>query len=138
MKHLILVSVLALTATFVHAVDVTVEITSIESDSGDIIVRLWGDPASYLEVPTYEVSAPAREGRMQLVFEGVEPGEYGLSALHDEDGNWSLTQRRFPPFPAEELGWANGERSRFGAPDLEDILVTISAAEPNRFELEMR
>jgi uncharacterized protein (DUF2141 family)/pimeloyl-ACP methyl ester carboxylesterase len=65
---------------------VTVTVENVRSDGGQVTGSLCNDP----ETPfcsTYVARTKAVPGRSVLVFEGVAPGRYSLSTVHDENGN---------------------------------------------------
>lgn len=93
---------------------VTVTIDSLRSDDGRVTGSLCADP----DVPfcsTYVARTVAAGGRAELRFEGVAPGRYALSTVHDVDGDG---QTEVPP-----EGAAFGNNSTVPVFDLSSILV---------------
>ncbi|MFT3722720.1 MAG: acyl-CoA thioester hydrolase/BAAT C-terminal domain-containing protein [Hyphomonadaceae bacterium] len=65
---------------------VTVTVENVRSDGGQITGSLCNDPKATF-CSTYVARTKAVPGRSMLVFEGVAPGRYALSTVHDENGN---------------------------------------------------
>ena len=65
---------------------VTVTVENVRSDGGQVTGSLCSDPKETF-CSTYVARTKAVPGRSVLVFEGVAPGRYSLSTVHDENGN---------------------------------------------------
>jgi uncharacterized protein len=65
---------------------VTVTVENVRSDGGQVTGSLCNDPKTPF-CSTYVAHTKAAPGRSVLVFEGVAPGRYSLSTVHDENGN---------------------------------------------------
>ena len=64
------------------------------------------------------MAAPAKTGRVEVVFEDVAPGRYGIVVLHDENENRKI-DRNFIGLPKEGWGMSNNPRPGFSAPNFE-------------------
>lgn len=66
------------------------------------------------------------EKSMQLIFENVPVGEYGVVAFQDIDKNKDL-KTNFVGLPKEPIGFSNGAKIKFGPPDFDDAKVKVEA-----------
>ena len=79
---------------------VTVTVENVRSDGGQVTGSLCADPKETF-CSTYVARTKAVPGRSVLVFEGVAPGRYSLSTVHDENGNGKTE------IPPEGYGFGN-------------------------------
>ena len=98
---------------------VTVTVENVRSDGGQVTGSLCSDPKETF-CSTYVARTKALSGRSVLVFEGVSPGRYSLSTVHDENGNG---RTEVPP-----EGYAFGNNSPAPVFDLSSIEVTGNKA----------
>ena len=84
------------------AEDVTVTLTGVHA-GGTILGALQTEAQFMKPSGAYATMAPSKEGVVVLVFRDVEPGEYSLSVLHDEDFDQTM-KLDAAGMPAE--GWA--------------------------------
>ncbi|QAY76695.1 DUF2141 domain-containing protein [Sphingosinicella sp. BN140058] len=54
---------------------------------------------------------------------GVAPGTYGLSLIHDENGNGKLD--KIGPVPTEGFGFSRNPGIRFGPPAFKDVSFSV-------------
>lgn len=65
---------------------------------------------------------------INVKFEGLVPGTYAVSVIHDENENGKLDMRYFPiPRPIEGAGVSNDARKSMGPPSWEDSRFTLSS-----------
>lgn len=64
---------------------------------------------------------------LTVVFAGLPPGRYGVSAFQDIDGNGKLTTNLLG-MPTEPYGFSAGAAASFGPPAFEALAVTIDGA----------
>jgi len=77
-----------------------------------------GDPqAVKRSVPTGQAAA--------IRLDGVAPGIWALSAIHDENGNGRLD--RFMAIPREGFGFSRNPRIRMGPPRFEEVRFEVGA-----------
>jgi dienelactone hydrolase/uncharacterized protein (DUF2141 family) len=93
----------------------TVTVENVRSDGGRVTGSLCNDPKTPF-CSTYVARTKAVPGRSVLVFEGVAPGRYALSTVHDEDGDG---RTEIPP-----EGYAFGNNSPAPTFDMSSIEVT--------------
>lgn len=65
--------------------------------------------------------------KLTLTFQGLPPGIYGISAVHDENANGKLDMRWFPyPKPKEGVGASNGAKPGMGPPSWSDARFRLT------------
>jgi dienelactone hydrolase/uncharacterized protein (DUF2141 family) len=110
-----LASCTALARTPGATATVTVTVENVRSDGGQVTGSLCADPKETF-CSTYVARTKAVPGRSVLVFEGVTPGRYSLSTVHDENGNG---RTEVPP-----EGYAFGNNSPAPIFDLSSFEIT--------------
>jgi len=61
---------------------------------------------------------------MEIVFEKVPVGKYGIAVFQDLDRNKQL-KTNFIGFPTEPIGFSNDVKIRFGPPSFDDAMILI-------------
>ena len=123
---LVLSSALALPTLPAHALDLTLEVLDVRSDQGLVAAALYAAPDSWMKQPLKGARSAAAAGKVVLVFRGLEPGRYALSALHDENGNGRLDSN-VVGMPLERYGFSRDARGQMGPPRFDDAAVELSA-----------
>jgi uncharacterized protein (DUF2141 family) len=103
--------------------------TNVQSDSGKIVVWIYGSPEAWLKedgVRTQK-SVPVqgnRSGDSVTVELLLPPGEYAFSVFHDVEGDGRLARNVFG-LPKEPTGLSNNLRPKFGPPRFAGAKFTI-------------
>ncbi len=136
MKHVgnssILLATLAMFSLpgYADPIDVTVKVSGIESATGGIVVSAYNDADKWF---SEEVAARVREqlsdnsGSSISLAITLEPGEYALTAYHDENDNKKL-DANFIGIPKEPSGLSNDHRPKFGPPKYKKAAIEIREA----------
>lgn len=101
---------------------VTVTVTGMRNGGGQVLVALYGTEDGFprhQEKALRTATAPIRDGRAVVRFDGVPAGRYAASACHDENGN-GRTDTNFIGMPREGVGTSNNTPTRFGPPSFEE------------------
>lgn len=116
----------------------TIELTGVRHDRGELSIGLYQDPKTFRKEPqAFQVrKLPATPGSVTLTLEELPAGRYAIMAYHDEDGNGELN-RRFGMFPTEGYALSNNPRV-MGPPSFEDSAFEVVEGDTNRVTLEMR
>lgn len=110
---------------------VVVALRGFDNDDGQALVALFTSSRGF---PDEERRAHARATvkivgkRAQAVFEHVPPGDFAVSAFHDEDGDNTLDTGLFGA-PTEDYGASRDARNTFGPPDWEDARLKLAPGE---------
>ena len=123
-----ILSSLMLTSTFftaqVWAGDLTVEVSGLTQAKGDVQVALFDQQGQWLRKAVTSKKIAAAEGKVQIVFENLANGEYGLSVFHDLNGNGKLDMNMIG-IPTEPYGFSNDAAGSFGPPSFADAKVKL-------------
>mgnify|MGYP005995189141 CR=1 FL=1 len=74
--------------------------------------------------------------RVTIVFNDVEPGEYAVALLHDENGNGKVDKALF--IPTEGFGFSRDAKLRLGPPRFSAAAFTVSDEGPVYQTIRMR
>lgn len=89
----------------------TVEITGLRNNNGNVLYELFDQKQKSLEVGTVNVT----NRKCVVVFSNLKPGKYGFNYIHDENKNKKLdTKALF--IPTEGFGYSNNADGTFGPP----------------------
>jgi uncharacterized protein (DUF2141 family) len=86
-----------------------------ENDLGWVRCALYNDSKTWLDVAYQEAKGRAEKGQAWCKFANVPPGEYAISAFHDENENDEFDSNFFG-LPAEGYCASNDARSALGPP----------------------
>lgn len=131
--------------------ELIVQATAFESNGGRATIVLLNDPNAWQQMMTENsgdreswkghaavADVPIQAGAAAVRFAPLQPGEYAVMVIHDENSNRKL-DRNMMGMPKEELGVSNDYRmSGFPPrkPTWEDVKFTVEPG-PNQKSLEM-
>lgn len=130
MKHLIQSIVIGSTLLVAQAwaADLKVEIIGISQAKGDIQVAIFNEQGQWLRMALIGKKVAAVEGKVEVVFENLPEGEYGLSAFHDLNSNGKLDANLIG-IPSEPYGFSNDAAGSFGPPSFADAKIKFERTE---------
>ena len=107
----------------------TVTVTGIPADRGDVLIGLWDSSNGFLSDETRVAGRvlPARAGSVTYTFSGLPRGTYAVSVLHDADRNGRMS-KSFLGWPVEAYGFSNDARGAFSAPSYTDCAFELHRA----------
>ena len=103
--------------------------TGFKGTKGQAIVALYNSSDSWLKIDRALriTRVPVASESVDVTFEGMDPGVYGVSVIHDENVNGKLDMRYFPiPGPVEGAGVSRDATATFGPPSWNDSKIRIS------------
>lgn len=118
---------LTLACGLTHAADLTVEVLGARSAQGSVAGALFPSGPGWLK-PGQAVQGqflPASD-KVVLLFRGLAPGRYAVSAYHDENGNAKL-DANVVGLPTEPYGFSRNAQGRMGPPAFDDAAVDVQA-----------
>ena len=128
---LVCASALASATFTAHAADLTVLVDNVNGDAGQVLVGVFDKAETFPRVMLRgeRTAASSRDasGRVKLVFTGLAPGRYALSAFHDLDDNGQLNANVMG-LPTEPYGFSRDARGNFGPPTFSDAAVDVPEA----------
>jgi uncharacterized protein (DUF2141 family) len=123
----LLLTGLSLAGAAPAGVDLDIRIENLRSLKGAVRLCLTQNPAHFPDCKSdpaaKTLSLPAGTGVAQ--FKNVAPGQYALSAFHDENANGKLDKMAI--VPREGFGFSRNPVIRFGPPAYKDAQFTVNA-----------
>ena len=118
--------------------DLEISIPALRSERGVLHLCLTQDPKAFLDcradTRARKLSLPAH-GERRLRFDGVAPGRYAISVIHDENGNGKLDT--FLGVPREGFGFSRNPRIRMGPPRFDEVEFPVAGG-TNRQQVQMK
>ena len=98
----------------------TVEITGLRNNNGNLLYELFDQNHKSLKVSTENIS----NNKCVIVMDNVKPAKYAFNYIHDENKNKKLdTKMLF--IPKEGFGYSNNVDAKFGPPAFEKWLFEV-------------
>lgn len=107
----------------------TVSATNFRADKGQAIVAVYSSKDAWLKVDrAVQVRKVKISGKkVDVTFNGLAPGAYAVSVVHDENENGKLDIRYFPyPRPEEGAGVSNDATATIGPPSWSDSTFRLT------------
>lgn len=122
----ILFTIACLLAPFAVQAQAKLEITvkNIKEAKGSIRVGLFTSEKDFLKNATHGKVIKADGKEVTVVFEGLRPGTYAVSVIHDANENGELDSN-FVGMPTEGFAFGNNAMGTFGPPSFEKATVTL-------------
>ncbi|WP_400078178.1 DUF2141 domain-containing protein [Winogradskyella sp. R77965] len=139
MRNLILTIALVLTSVFSFSqeeekgITITVTIDNVKNDTGKVLMSLHSSETFMKGLGVLDAETEIKDGKVTITFENVQPGEYAIMAMHDENDNKRMDFRE-NGMPLESYGTSNNVMA-FGPPQYDDAKFTV---EDKDLELEIR
>ena len=102
----------------------TVTVKNLKSKEGKVSVSLFKDEKSFLNDGESRHTVITQEGEASVTFDGIHPGVYAVSVIHDENGNGKLDTAVFG-IPVEPYGFSNNARGTFGPASFDDSKFVV-------------
>jgi len=124
------------TATAAEAATLTVRVTNVRDDRGNVHIDVCPKDRFLKEDCPYAASAPAQAGTTLVTVHGVPAGDYAIQAFQDENGNDKVDRALFG-IPKEGIGFSNDASIRLGPPKWQDARFAFDGKE-QEITLKMR
>lgn len=129
MKGLLWLCVVMITAPPLNGQNkLVVTVEAIREQKGSVMVGLFRTKDDFMKKATYGKVVPANSEKVHVIFENLEPGEYGISIIHDINDNGELDTNAFG-IPKEGFGFGNNAMGLFGPPSFEKAKIAINRDE---------
>ena len=121
--------VILLMTALVHAdafaqLSLEIHVENIKSKKGSIQFGLFTTEEDYLKKPIEKKIIKPTGKEVTVVFENLQPGDYALSIIHDENENGELDTNAFG-IPKEGFAFGNNAQGSFGPPPFEKAKITM-------------
>ena len=117
-----------------NGVTITVTIPNLVNDEGAASAALYDEATFMKAAPLQSEGAKPENKEVTLVFENVQPGEYGIITLHDLNGN-NRMDFEANGMPKEDYA-ISGNGAGFGPPTWSDAKFTVGT-EDMAIEIKM-
>ena len=107
--------------TTVYSLKVTV--LNVSNDKGKVGIALH-NKLGFMKTPVQKLKASIKDGKSEVVFKNVPPGEYAVVCYHDKNNNNKM-DFNFLGIPKEGFGASNNTKN-FGPPKYNDAKFEIS------------
>jgi uncharacterized protein (DUF2141 family) len=101
-----------------------IHVNNIKSKKGSILFALFSSEADYLKDPVEKKIIKPTGKDVTVVFENLQPGDYALSVIHDENENSELDSNAFG-IPKEGFAFGNNALGSFGPPSFEKATIKV-------------
>ena len=119
-----MVLMLLVAPSLASAADLQVEVVGAGSSKGFVNAGLFNQPEQFPKTILKGERAPADPNKTILVFRDLPPGNYAVSAFHDENGNGVLDKNLLGQ-PTERFGFSRDAKGRLGPPSYDDAKITL-------------
>ena len=109
-----------------NAADLTVIISGLRSDKGDVHIAVYDNPKVFpsSDYMLLEVEKRITNRKTEYQFTNLAPGYYALAAYHDENGNDSF-DTNFLGLPTEGYAFSNDAQVFLGPPSFLDAQIAL-------------
>lgn len=115
----------------------TLHVTGAASNKGEVWVGLYaGEDAFNAGDEILSASPAASPDGVEVVFENLAPGAYGVITFHDENADNDFN-RNMIGMPQERYGFSNNPLPRFRAARWEEAAFTLSGEPELRLDIEL-
>ncbi len=134
MKTLIKLIVFVLCTTFANAQDnngqtITVSIDNVLNNKGKVVISLHTTETFMKGPGVQNVETKIKDGKVSAIFKNIEPGEYAILVLHDENEN-NRMDFELNGMPKENFATSNNIMS-FGPPQFGESKFEIKSEDIN-------
>jgi uncharacterized protein (DUF2141 family) len=123
--RLILAFALALSkVSSAGAADLTVRIEEVKSGQGKLMIAIYDSAHSFLTRPVGSASVAAASATVDVVFNDLPAGEYGIALFHDANDNNRMDSNAMG-IPIEQYAFSNNAWGNMEPPNFEQVKFTV-------------
>ena len=104
---------------------ITVSISGMKSDKGDVYVALYSNEKSFLKDAFKGSIVAVKDKKAKVIFKNIEIGIYAISVFHDQNDNKKM-DTNFMGIPKEPIGCSNGATGFMGPPKFKKAKFTVA------------
>jgi len=129
MSRLLILLWLVIAPSTAQGGDLRIVVSRLRGDQGQLRVALYAGNDRFLDenamVAGIRVRASAvRDGVFAVTLHGLAPGQYAVTAHHDEDGDGTKNANLLG-IPTEGYGFSNGAKGTTGPPAFDDAAFEL-------------
>ena len=120
--------VITMTNSFAKGVNIAVTIDNFKNKNGQVLIAIHNNPKAFPTKPNLAVQKiilPLDKDAITYTFSNIEPGEYAVTSVHDENNNEDLDKSFFGK-PKEGYGCSNGARGIVSPPSFNHAKFTVN------------
>ncbi len=106
-------------------VNLTINISGLNSDKGTLMVGLYNKKELFLKKQFKGSLAKIKNKKSVVIFKDLPKGEYAVSFVHDENNNKKM-DTNFLGIPKEDYGCSNNATGFMGPPKYSDAKFILS------------
>lgn len=129
MKQIILVVALwvaGITAALAQETyTITVDLTGMKSNKGELYIALYNKEDAFLKVPYKTVKTKIKDLKATIVLTDIVKGDYAISVFQDENNNQKMDTNFFG-IPKEAIGTSNDAKGFMGPPKYKDAKFSVN------------
>lgn len=131
-RIIILVVVFGIVSSFKKpSANLSVDISGLRSNDGNVLVALYDNADKFpLDAEKYAVGkkrVTITNKTARINFDGLKPGRYAISILHDENNNLKM-DFNILGIPREGFGFSNNAKGTFGPPSYKKASFEVGEA----------
>lgn len=131
MKNLLLLFVILLSGILTtnaqeETVDLTIQISGLNSDKGTLLIALYNKKENFLKKAFKGDIIKIKDKKSEVIFQKLPKGEYAVSFVHDENDNKKM-DTNFLGIPKEDYGCSNNARGFMGPPKYDDAKFNLDS-----------
>ncbi|MBW1295964.1 DUF2141 domain-containing protein [Aquimarina litoralis] len=116
-----------------EGINITVTVPNVSSSDGAVLFGLYDEATFMKAAPIQSTKSEIKDGIATITFTNIIPGEYGITCVHDANGNERMDFEE-NGMPKESYGVSNNNMS-FGPPMWIDAKFEVGNED---LELEIR
>jgi uncharacterized protein (DUF2141 family) len=108
----------------------TIQVPNLRNTRGEVRAAIFQPDSGFpkkLEAAYRRAVATMEGNEARIVFELLEPGDYAVVVVHDENGNGKLDTNAFG-IPKEGYGFSRNAKGRFGPPSFQAARITMGTS----------
>lgn len=110
--------------------NLTIVVTGLENDDGDVLIAVSNSRENYESDDSAFIGVKVKieNGKTEYTFEELPFGEYAIKLFHDENMDGELDSN-FLGIPTEDYGFSNNATGTFGPADYDDAKFPFEQSE---------
>jgi uncharacterized protein (DUF2141 family) len=113
----------------------SVTVTNIKEQKGSVRVGLFNTKDNFLKDAIDGKIIKVTGPEVTVTFDNLKPGNYAVSAIHDENENTELDKNGIG-IPKEGFGFSNNKMGTFGPPSFNDAHIELPATKSISIKLK--
>ena len=128
MKLLQALLIMCVGSSVAYSKELRVKVRGLTSTTGKMMVAVYDSEDSWLieEKAVFSGAFPIENKDFEVVYNGVDPGQYSVAIYHDANNDGKLNFSFFPPGPIESVGFYGLSEMGFGRPSWDESKFSLN------------